>query len=211
MSTTVKTWLGVLAALVLALFVVFVWALLLRGPGGVDGAVSASPTPSESSEGMSASAEPEESATPDASVEPSPSPSVSASAELTPIPAGAIVLPSFAMPSGNIGCVIDDDGAACQIGDSTFTGPGVPTCDTGGRLVLMDESGVAVECFAGPEAPIFSDASGLPVLEYGQTSTVGPWLCTSSNSGLECTSRADGTGFRLSRALFTSYGPGRLM
>lgn len=208
MSTTLKAWLGVLGALVVALFVVLVWALLLRGPGGVSHSATPSPEVSDTADaGESASPEPESSTSPTAE-QPSPSPSESASPVLAPIPEGALVLPEFASPSGNLQCRMDEQDVLCGVVQADWTPPGVDRCETAARAVVLSETGVSAEC-AGA-APVAPDG-GLAVLEYGRTSAVGTWLCTSSERGMECTSRADGTGFTIARATFTSYGPGRLM
>lgn len=206
MSQSIKTWLGVLAALVVALFIVLVWALLLRGPGGVTGAATASSGASESS--VSSSPSPDGSKSTSEPTDSSPSPSTSPSDELSPIPEGALVLSAFALPSRNISCSMGEDGVSCQIADASFTPPAGDGCQWRGQVVLLDSGGVSMPC---PEAAPAPAAEDVTVLEYGQTSSVGSWLCTSSERGIECTSRADGTGFTLARAAFTSYGPGRLM
>ncbi|WP_454294262.1 hypothetical protein [Salana multivorans] len=205
MSQQIKIWLGVLGALVVALLIVLIWVVLMRGPGGVADAQTSSPTPSES--GVTS----KQSGTPDTSepepTESSPSPSTSPSDNLAPVPEGAIVLSQFESPSGNLQCQMDDQQVVCGVLQADWTPPGTDSCETPVRAVVLSEACVSAECAS--EAPVAPEG-GLRVLEYGQTSTIGPWLCTSSERGIECSSRADGTGIVLARGSFNSYGPGRL-
>lgn len=210
MSSAVKVTLGVLAGVVVLLFVVLVWALLLRGPGGTGASGGESSTSETSASGEDATATDDGTATESESPsqEPTPTTSESTPAELAPVPDGALELTSFTLPSRNISCSMSESGVICEIGDSTFTPPAGPACDLRGKIVVLSDDGVELPC---PETAPPGPDEGAAVLEYGQTSSVGTWLCTSSDRGVECSSRADGTGFTLARASFTSYGPGRLM
>lgn len=152
----------------------------------LDGATSAAPSPSESN---SASAETPE--TP----------------ELAAPPEGALDVPAFALPSRNIACTLDESAVTCTIADATFTPPAGDACEFRGQVVTMSADGVAMPCPDGQQGPAGEE---VPVLEYGQATTIGPWACTSTESGVDCASLADGTRFTLARASFTSEGPGAL-
>ncbi|TGO06009.1 hypothetical protein [Serinibacter arcticus] len=142
-----------------------------------------------------------------------PSASESASAEtaetpeLAPPPEGALDAPAFALPSRNIACTLDEAAVTCTIADATFTPPAGEDCEFRGQVVTLSADGVAMPCPDGQQAPAGDD---VPTLEYGQSTTVGSWACTSTESGVECSSLADGTRFTLARASFTSEGAGAL-
>lgn len=209
MSTAIKATLGILASVVVGLFVVLVWMLILRGPGGVHDSAGASPSVSEDATTDDGGETGEESESPtQEEPEPSASPSASPSQELSAVPVDAVVLTSFALPSRNIACTMSEQAVVCEIANATFTPPAGDACEWRGQVVVLDDDGVSMPC---PQGAPGTAPEGTVVLEYGQTSAVGTWLCTSSERGVECSSRADGTGFTLARAGFSSYGPGRLL
>ncbi len=109
---------------------------------------------------------------------------------------------SFASPSGNIACTMSADGATCTIANFTYAPPVVAGCTgTVGHVIVLNADGVAVQCVDGP-APAVAPAE-TPVLEYGHSSAVGPYTCTSATDGVTCVETASGTGFRLARASLT--------
>ncbi len=109
---------------------------------------------------------------------------------------------SFASPSGNIACTMSADGATCTIANFTYAPPTVAGCTgTVGHVIVLNADGVAAQCVDGP-APAVAPAE-TPVLEYGHSSTVGPYTCTSATDGVTCVETASGTGFRLARASLT--------
>jgi hypothetical protein len=115
----------------------------------------------------------------------------------TPAPTPTPGPPAFRLPSGNIGCEMTTGGVTCTIASETFTPPPGAACDGGttGHTVVLDAHGVSVPCVRGTPTGVAGQA---PVLNYGGTSTVGPYTCTSATNGVTCTT-AQGVGFRLAR------------
>jgi hypothetical protein len=134
-------------------------------------------------------------------------PSVSQPAA-TPTPSGSAAptgVESFATQSRNIACTMRDDGVTCTIASTTFVPPGAESCSgTMGHVVEATADGVEVPCVDGP-AP-GPAAEDVPVLDYGLTSTVGGWTCTSATNGVTCVEDATGAGFRLARAELVEVG-----
>ena len=84
----------------------------------------------------------------------------------------------------------------CDIGDADWTLPPRPAdceLDWGHGVVLGDE--VHVGICAGDTA-----MGGPDVLAYGTSVSRGDLRCESERTGLTCRNRANGAGFRLSRA-----------
>jgi hypothetical protein len=110
---------------------------------------------------------------------------VLATVALRPAPRPA-QLYSFQTPTGNIGCMADNDGGRWQL-----------RCDIGER----DWRGAS----AGPDCDLDSgDALGLGAT--GRTYWVchGPFTCTSARTGVTCRNRAQ-HGFMLSRASYRLF------
>lgn len=108
----------------------------------------------------------------------------------------------FQTPSGNIYCQIqpDPDGlpaVACEGGGSQ-AGP-KPDCAAhmqwGDRFYLVQGGPVVSNCHTDT---IRSNQPQAPVLEYGQTKTVGTITCDSETSGLTCTDSSTGHYFSMS-------------
>jgi hypothetical protein len=106
---------------------------------------------------------------------------------------------TFALPSGNISCEITDDAATCTIADTDAE----PVTEEGcagvvGPVVTVTADGASATCvqgaLPGPAAP------GTPVLEYGESTTVGDFTCTSSTTGVTCRHDPSEAGFTLARA-----------
>ena len=114
-----------------------------------------------------------------------------------PTPTATPGPPQFQLPSGNIACDMTAGGVTCTIGSETFTPPPVANCEGGsvGHTVVLDAHGVSVPCVRGTPSRV---GGQVPVLDYGGTSTVGPYTCTSATNGVTCTT-AQGVGFRLAR------------
>ncbi|ACQ80870.1 hypothetical protein Bcav_2625 [Beutenbergia cavernae DSM 12333] len=169
---------AILAAVDVVLLIVLLVLLLGQGPGGDPG-----DDPTETASGdAGASAVPTPSATP---------------------PEGAVEIASFVTPSGNIGCDMSGDGVTCRIGDYTFTPPPADGCTgTVGGVVELDAEGTDVPCVA--EVPPVS-APDAAVLDYGESSAVGGYACTSERTGLRCLSLETGHGFVLARAALTEF------
>ena len=114
---------------------------------------------------------------------------------------GDLALASFALPSGNIACTMSDAGAKCTIASITFAPPTDAACTgTIGHVFEVGADGVRIPCVDGP-APGVAPA-GTPQLEYGTSSTVGGYTCTSSTNGVRCVENATGRGFELARGKY---------
>lgn len=123
-----------------------------------------------------------------------------------PAVAAAIALPAtaradsqyFQSPSGNIYCLLDAGGVACDVHDYTYQPPPPPECGKhlpwGNRFSLTPGQPAAIECHG--------DTLRLPgeqTLDYGQTISAGTITCASEPSGVRCTDRGSGHFFRVSR------------
>lgn len=183
LSPGMRTFLLVDVVLVLALAVVAV--LVVTGTlGGSAGPRDAAPDAAASSSATVA---------PPASTA-SPSPDAA--------PTG---IEAFATQTRNIACTMREGGVTCTIASKTFVPPGAEACSgTIGHVVEASADGIEVPCVDGP-AP-GPAAEDVPVLEYGSTSAVGGWTCTSATNGVTCVDDATGAGFRLARAELVEVG-----
>lgn len=136
-----------------------------------------------------------------------PTPTGRSPAVTTPIaasttPAGAprrvLHLSTFRSPTGNIGCVLLDGDARCDIEHRSWSPPARPSsCPTivnFGQGLQMQATGAPQFVCAGDTARDPSAAS----LEYGVASRVEPFECVSRTTGMTCTRTSDGHGFFLS-------------
>ena len=165
------------------LVTVFFVALAIALTGGLAGTSSSTSTAGPSSPGASA---------PAAVV---PSSSLSGST-------GSQALESFALPSGNIACTMSSAGAKCMIASITFTPPTDAACKgTIGHVFEVGADGVHIPCVDGPAPGVA--AAGTPQLEYGTSSTVGGYTCSSSTNGVRCVEDSTGRGFELARSTHT--------
>jgi hypothetical protein len=120
--------------------------------------------------------------------------------------AAAITLPplahadtqNFQSPSGNIYCVLDSGGVACDVHDYTYQPPPPPECGKhlawGNRFVLEAGQPAAIHCHGDTLR-----VPGEQTLGYGQTVSAGTITCESQPSGVRCTDGASGHFFRVSR------------
>lgn len=175
------------------ILVIILIALLATRPD----AGSDNPTASEPSGGASGTA----------SAEPSTEPSQTATTppERIEPPADARDISTFASPSGNIWCDITDEAATCTITEYSFTLPEDPTCEGGtvGPIVRLIDGDVTTPCSlegVGDAAP-----GDFGALEYGETTAVGDYMCSSAESGMTCTNLTTGRGFTLARGALTEF------
>ena len=116
----------------------------------------------------------------------------------------------FRSPSGRIVCgVSDEDGgspadARCDVVDNTWKLPARPSdceLDWGSSVAVRAGGGKATFACVGDVA---SDGKG--VLGYGKGVLVGPILCVSRTSGIECVvTSGPKHGFKVARAAYTLY------
>jgi hypothetical protein len=112
-------------------------------------------------------------------------------------PSASPGVPQFQLPSGNIACDMTTDNVTCTIADKTFTAPPDAGCSgDAGHTIVLTANGVAVPCVQGPRPT--AAATAVPTLNYGGTTTVGQYTCTSATNGVTCVNGM-GKGFRLAR------------
>jgi len=109
---------------------------------------------------------------------------------------GASAYKGFESPSHNIGCVLYDDGARCDIIHHSWPLPKKPkSCefDYGGSVFIGDRGRGEYGC-------VSDSAFGIGwVLSYGESMRKGRFVCTSEEAGVRCVNRRNGHGFFLSR------------
>lgn len=129
-------------------------------------------------------------------------PPATASAAATASGLKASRLAMFRMPSGNIGCAIDDAGVVCGVRNASFTPPPRPKVCEGdwGQTLTIDPKQARFVC-AG-DTPLEPDA---PVLAYGSENRVDGYVCTSSKESLRCEHTRSGRGFTLSRSSYRLF------
>lgn len=145
----------------------------------------------------------------------SPSPAATATAPASPGPAQPAPSPEatqvatgetayFLSPTRNIVCSLAAANAACEIAEHSFTPPPKPAdCDLDhGTMVGLEGAGPATFLCHGDTA---FGADDTPVLPYGGRMTTGLVTCTSSESGVACTTADGAHGFELARAAYRVY------
>ena len=115
------------------------------------------------------------------------------------------MLAQFVLPSGNIWCDMTATSATCTIEQFSYQRPEAPPgCagTVGNQLRISADAPADFPCVVGdPPLP----AADLPVLEYGQASTVGEMTCHSSRNGATCRHEPSGEGFSVARAGYTIF------
>ena len=111
----------------------------------------------------------------------------------------------FESPSRNIGCVILDGTARCDIAKRSWTPPPRPSScpsevDYGQGLTVSRTGAPALVC-AGDTA---LDPNA-PILAYGQLETIGVMRCASTLAGMTCRSTRSGHGFFVSRQRYSLF------
>ena len=173
MMTIVLISLGVVAAILLGI-VIFVFTRGYEGPTGGSSPMSSSASPSES-----------------------PKPSASATtteAVKYPVPAGAVKVDSFTMPSRNITCSFADDGVTCGIAESNWAEEGYPSCSGGKVGVLKATKDSATQSCES------SMPSGGETVAHGVAAAKGDYACRSTADGVTCWNTKSGKSFALARA-----------
>lgn len=119
-------------------------------------------------------------------------------------PEGALNEPAFATPSGNIWCDLDADGATCSIGGHEYAVGDQPDCDGHtGRVLQVTEAEATMPCVG--QAPPTSAPESHVELDYGESTVVGDFLCSSAETGVTCRSMVDGHGFELAYADYSIF------
>jgi hypothetical protein len=110
----------------------------------------------------------------------------------------------FQSPSGNIHCGmhqgVNNTRVECDIADHTWAAPPPPpsaSCNPGdfAAIAMWDEP--RFECSSG-----WDRAQPGETLNYGQTHTVGDFICESEPSGVTCTRTNTGHWFRIAQDSF---------
>jgi hypothetical protein len=109
---------------------------------------------------------------------------------------GASAFKGFESPSHNIGCVMFEDGARCDILHHSWPLPKKPkSCefDYGGSLFVGNRGRGEYGCVSDSAFGVGS------VLPYGESMRKGRFVCRSEEVGVRCVNRRNGHGFFLSR------------
>jgi hypothetical protein len=110
--------------------------------------------------------------------------------------APAAAFKGFETPSHNIGCILDAQGARCDIRAHSWPLPKEPkSCEFDyGQSLFIGRSGRG-------EFGCVSDSAmeAGPVLPYGESIRKGRFVCHSEEVGVRCVDRRNGHGFFLSR------------
>lgn len=184
---------GVIALIVVdAVLVVALVALLISHPRP-EGEPEAAPTPTEPVAAADEDPGQEEEA------EPEPE---EAEPALQP-PDDAVSEAAFVTPSGNIWCEIDGDTASCTIGSHSYSVPDQPCDGPYGRVLQVTEDEATLPCLS--EEPATSAPDSLPELDYGESTVVNDFWCTSEESGITCYSVMSGRGFSVARANYSTF------
>jgi len=137
-----------------------------------------------------------------------PTSTVNKAAALNAITAKAkavVHLTTFRSPTGNIGCVMLDGTARCDILQRSWKPPPHPaSCSHEvdfGQGLVVGHSGKGTFVCAGDTA---LDPGGTP-LRYGDASVEGDFACVSAFTGMTCRDLSDGHGFFISRERYRIF------
>ncbi len=116
--------------------------------------------------------------------------------------ASASALKLFESPSGNIGCVMSEEGVRCDIAQHSWKSPPKPkSCDVDyGGGVAVDTKGKAGFVCAGD-----TTLHQGPALPYGSAITKGRFRCLSEEAGMRCVNRRNGHGFFLAKQSYRLF------
>ncbi|MDX6642191.1 MAG: hypothetical protein QOD76_153, partial [Solirubrobacteraceae bacterium] len=111
----------------------------------------------------------------------------------------------FRSPTGNIGCVIAEGIARCDIRDRSWSPPPRPRSCFGdtryGQGLIVGTTGRAHFVCAGDTA-LNPSGTALP---YGRDSDVDGLICHSATEGITCRSTRSGRGFLLNRERYRIF------
>jgi hypothetical protein len=101
----------------------------------------------------------------------------------------------FETPSHNIGCILTEQVARCDIRDHSWPTPKKPkSCEFDYGALFIGKQG------KGEFGCVSDSAMGAgPVLDYGESIRKGRFVCTSEEAGVRCVNRRNGHGFFVSR------------
>jgi len=178
--------------IVLALLCLAGFAFLLAGCGGDETVTVVETAPAETTapdpdEGSAEESEPEEQLDPEVETDPK-------------------LFDAFRTPSGNIACIVSDEGARCDIAKRDWNAPRPAGCpagmDFGQGLTVSDEGD-------GPGTVVCAGDTTLdpsaPVLAYGESTSVGDFTCTSEEDGVTCRDDGDNRGFFISKQTYELF------
>lgn len=110
-----------------------------------------------------------------------------------PAPGNAWNDNKFVTPTGNIGCVLTGDSVSCSVKDRHFSND---SCSGKEVFSATLKDGAA---YADCEYNYMADTSGAITLNYGETTTVGNFACSSAFEGTTCWNTVTGNSFFISR------------
>jgi hypothetical protein len=107
----------------------------------------------------------------------------------------AAAFKGFETPSHNIGCILTEQTARCDIRDHSWPTPKKPkSCEFDYGALFIGKQG------KGEFGCVSDSAMGAgPVLSYGESIRKGRFVCTSEETGVRCVNRRNGHGFFLSK------------
>lgn len=117
---------------------------------------------------------------------------------VSPAPKDAQDLAQVVSPTGNISCVLGEDGVGCSVVERSFAGD-LQDCDSGPFSIQVADGDAAMACgssFLSGEAQ---------TLSYGSSTTVGDSACTSSSEGMTCWNVMTGKGFSVNRSGYETF------
>ncbi len=139
-------------------------------------------------------------------VETAPAETTEAEPELDPeVETDPQLFDAFRTPSGNIACILSDEGARCDIAERNWNAPRPAGCprelDFGQGLTVADGDGPGTVVCAGDTT---LDPSA-PVLGYGESTSVGDFTCASEEDGVTCRDDGDNRGFFISKQSYRLF------
>lgn len=110
-------------------------------------------------------------------------------------PEGAIDIPDFYTPSGNIQCAFDDHRLSCTISQYDYTSE---SCQGAPATYSITYDGTSSQSCG---TPVTSDSG----IAYNTTVAHNGVACTTTQEGVECWHETSGKGFKLSRSAISTF------